>query len=51
MLPTKDLKSNTKSLNPSLKWVRSCMFLPWMNMGDKEGTLLFSAVGSKVERH
>jgi len=59
-VPTKDLRaSDTNAIisdgelptvtSLQISWHRLSPWLPWMKMGDSDGQLLFSALGSKVD--
>ena len=34
---------------PSISWVRLSRWMPWMKMEDRNGTIVFNAMGSKLE--
>ena len=48
-MPIKEaLDPRTKSIHGSVSWVRLSKWLPWMKMGDRAGTMVHNAVGTKV---
>ena len=36
--------------NVNISWARVCQWLPWMQMGDKEGWLMFNGQGKKLSK-
>ena len=49
-VPEKELCDATKQRadDVNISWARVCQWLPWMEMGDKEGWLVFNGQGKKI---
>jgi hypothetical protein len=48
-MPTQELfDTKYPTVYPSVAWVRISKWMPWMRMGDRQGQLVFNAMGSKL---
>lgn len=43
------LDTNVPTDYPAISWVRLSRWMPWMKMGDRDGTVVFNAMGSKLD--
>ncbi len=41
--------NTTKSVNSLIGWTRVSKWLPWLDMGDKAGQMIFTGIGKKVK--
>ena len=43
------LDDELTSINPGISWVRIAQWLPWMEMGGRDGITYFNAQGTKLK--
>ena len=49
-MPTKELfDTKFATVYPSVAWVRISRWMPWMKMGDRQGQIVFNAMGAKLK--
>jgi hypothetical protein len=51
-MPTAELfDTKYPTVYPSIAWVRISKWMPWMKMGDRQGQLVFNAMGAKLKSY
>ncbi|WP_195908655.1 DUF1838 family protein [Novosphingobium sp. Gsoil 351] len=51
-MPTNELfDTRFATVYPSVAWVRISRWMPWMKMGDRQGQIVFNAMGAKLKSY